>query len=113
MELTAGDAPEEEEEEEEAVQHASTLALLSHWADVITTHRDFEALIMVIIAGTVVTLALYDPLQGDMEGRNGVLYWLSECGGTGASLGSLHSPEARSLGQSNTQHSAWVGSNAP
>lgn len=53
-------------------------ARTSQWCEALTTNGDFEAFIMLIIAGTIVTLALNDPLQGDMEGINGTLYWLSK-----------------------------------
>ena len=63
----------------EEAQDRSPWAIAGRWAEAITSHGDFENFIMVIIAGTVVTLALQDPLLGDMEGRNLYLYWLSEC----------------------------------
>ena len=81
-------------------------ARASQLAEALTTHGDFEAFIMVIIAGTVVTLALGDPLQGDMEGINGKLYWLSEweCG----SMGHKHGAASGSIRKSeNTLYLFW------
>ena len=85
-EVAVSDA--DQEVEEEGIRDMSAWAVAGRWAEALTTHGDFENFIMVIIAGTVVTLALDDPLLGDMEGRNLPLYWLSEWW-TGAALGIL------------------------
>ena len=63
---------------EETQSAAGFWARASQWAEALTTNGDFEAFIMVIIAGTIITLALDDPLKGEMEGINGTLYWLSK-----------------------------------
>ena len=63
-------------------ESAGLWARASQWAEALTTHGDFETFIMVIIAGTIITLALDDPLKGEMEGINGTLYWLSELPGS-------------------------------
>ena len=66
------------DEVDEESSNMSPWAVASRWADTVVTHGDFENFIMFIIAGTIITLALQDPLQGDMEGRNLPLYWLGE-----------------------------------
>ena len=63
---------------DESSSDMSLWAVAGRWAEAVVTHGDFENFIMVIIAGTIITLAMQDPLQSEMEGRNLPLYWLSK-----------------------------------
>lgn len=52
---------------------------LAHWltsaASAIVGHQDFEAAVLLAVAGNCITLAAYDPLLPDHQGRNGGLFW--------------------------------------
>ncbi len=77
--------PSEEEEgssqqcsEPQNGEVATPWSALQRAAHAVVTQEDFEALILIITAGSCVSLAAYDPLQLDLEGRNFFLFWISE-----------------------------------
>ncbi len=44
----------------------------------IVKNPDVELLINLVILGNLVTLAMQDPLEDERQGRNAVLWWISE-----------------------------------